>query len=90
MIELLKFYKNKRVLITGVTGFKGAWLCLMLKMLNSKILGIGYRPNKNEILFNELKLKKDISLKYIDIRDYKKLKKIIKNFSPQIVFHLAA
>ena len=90
MNELSKFYKNKKVLITGVTGFKGAWLCLMLKLLNAKILGIGFRPNKNQNLFNELNLKKDISLKYTDIRDYKKLKKIVKSFNPQIVFHLAA
>ena len=90
MVELLKFYRNKRILITGVTGFKGAWLCLILKMLDAKILGVGYKPNKNQNLFNQLKLKKDITLKYTDIRDYKKLKKIIKNFKPQIVFHLAA
>ena len=90
MVELLNFYKNKRVLITGVTGFKGAWLCLILKMLNAKILGVGYKPNKNQNLFDQLKLEKEIKLKYTDIRNYKKLKKIIDDFSPQIVFHLAA
>ena len=85
-----KFYKNKRVLITGATGFKGAWLCSILSLFGSNILGIGFRPNKNQNLFDKLNLKKKINLKYADIRDIKKMKKIIKNFDPQIVFHMAA
>tara|TARA_B100001123_G_scaffold307965_1_gene344124 strand:- start:23 stop:1093 length:1071 start_codon:yes stop_codon:yes gene_type:complete len=90
LVKLLKFYKNKKILITGVTGFKGAWLCLILKIFNSKILGLGFKPNKNQNLFDKLNLKKKINLKYVDIRDYKKLKKIIIKFKPEIVFHLAA
>ena len=85
-----KFYKNKKILITGATGFKGAWLCQILDLLGANILGVGYKPNKNQNLFNELDLKKKINLKYSDIRDYKKLKKIINSFKPQIIFHLAA
>ena len=84
------FYKTKRVLITGATGFKGAWLCSILSLFGSNILGIGFRPNKNQNLFENLNLKKKINLKYADIRDIKKMKKIIKNFDPQIVFHMAA
>ena len=52
MVELEKFYKNKKIVITGVTGFKGEWLCQILRNFNSKILGIGYKPNKNQNLFN--------------------------------------
>ena len=85
-----RFYKNKRILITGATGFKGAWLCQILSLFKSNILGIGYKPNKNQNLFNNLKLNNKIKLKYTDIRDYKKLSKIIRQFKPQIVFHLAA
>ena len=85
-----KFYKNKKILITGATGFKGAWLCQILNLFGSKILGVGYKPNKNQNLFNSLKLNKKIKLKYTDIRDYKRLKKIIHQFKPQIIFHLAA
>ena len=85
-----KFYKNKKILITGATGFKGAWLCQILDLLGANILGIGYKPNKNQNLFNDLELKKKINLKYSDIRDYKKLNKIINSFKPQIIFHLAA
>ena len=46
--KIKKFYKNKRILITGVTGFKGAWLALWLKLLGSKVTGIGYSPNNNK------------------------------------------
>ena len=90
MDDLKKFYRNKRVLITGVTGFKGAWLCQILKLFSSKVFGVGYKPNKNQNLFNNLNLNNEIQLKYTDIRDYKKFEGIIKKFRPEIIFHLAA
>ena len=58
MDKLKKFYKNKKVLVTGATGFKGAWLCFWLKKLGAKITGIGYNPNKNKNLFYQLELQK--------------------------------
>ena len=85
-----KFFKNKRVLITGATGFKGAWLCQILELFGANILGVGYKPNKNQNLFNKLQLDKKIRTKYCDVRDYNKLKRIMFSFKPQIVFHLAA
>ncbi len=88
--SLLKFYKNKRVLITGATGFKGSWLSLWLKILGAEVCGIGYNPNKNKNLFYSLKLDKIIKLKIVDVRKKKELNKIIKSFRPQIIFHLAA
>jgi CDP-glucose 4,6-dehydratase len=84
------FYKNKRVLITGATGFKGAWLSYWLHLLEAKVYGLGYNPNKNKNLFYNLKLDKKIKLKLFDIRDKKKLKKFISLSKPQIIFHLAA
>ena len=72
------FYKNKKVLVTGATGFKGAWLCYWLVMLGAKVYGIGYNPNKNKNLFYSLKLNK------------KKLESFVKTSKPIIVFHLAA
>ena len=39
-LELKKFYKNKRILVTGATGFKGAWLCLWLNLMGAKVYGI--------------------------------------------------
>jgi CDP-glucose 4,6-dehydratase len=84
------FYKKKKILITGATGFKGAWLSYWLFLLNSNILGLGYKPNNNQDLFKSLKLQNKINLKYLDIRNYKKLDRVVKNFKPEIIFHLAA
>ena len=50
-LEFKKFYKNKSVLVTGATGFKGAWLCFWLNMLGAKVSGIGFNPNQNKNLF---------------------------------------
>ena len=85
-----KFYKNKKILVTGATGFKGAWLCAWLKILGAKVYGIGYNPNKNKNLFYKLGLEKKIKLFISDIRDYKRTKTIIYKIKPSIVFHLAA
>jgi len=90
MENLRKFYKNKKILVTGATGFKGAWLTSWLLLLGSKVYGTGNNPNKNKNLFYTLKLDKKINLKLFDIRDYNKVKKFIKNIKPEIVFHLAA
>ena len=84
------FYKNKKVLVTGATGFKGAWLCFWLTMLGAKVYGTGYNPNKNKSLFYSLKLNEKIKLKLFDIRNKKKLNKFIDISKPQIIFHLAA
>ena len=85
-----KFYKGKTILVTGATGFKGAWLCYWLYLLGAKVHGIGYSPNKNKNLFYSLKLDKKINLKLIDIRNKKKLSSLFLRVKPQIVFHLAA
>jgi CDP-glucose 4,6-dehydratase len=88
--KLFNFYKNKKILVTGATGFKGSWLCLWLTILGAQVYGIGNNPNKNKNLFYSLKLDKKISLKIFDIRNKKKLEKFIKYSQPEIVFHLAA
>ena len=90
MGKIKNFYKNKKILVTGATGFKGSWLCSWLLELGSKVYGTGFSPNQNKNLFYDLKLDKRITLKIIDIRDYNKLKRFIKNTKPEIIFHLAA
>ena len=90
MISLKKFYKNKKVFITGITGFKGAWLALWLVKLGAKVYGLGYQPNKNKNLFYSLRLNKKVKLNLFDVRDYKKLEKLVKKIKPNIIFHLAA
>ena len=90
MINLKKFYKGKKVFITGATGFKGAWLCLWLNYLGAKVYGLGFNPNQNKNFFYKLNLHKKINISLFDIRDYKKLNKLIKKIKPKIILHLAA
>ena len=90
MEDIKKFYKNKKVLVTGATGFKGAWLCSWLLKLGAKISGTGYNPNENKNLFYQLNLKNKIKLKIFDIRNYEKLEKFVIKNRPEIIFHLAA
>ena len=88
--DFSKFYKNKKVLVTGATGFKGAWLCNWLIMLGAKVHGIGFNPNQNKNLFYNLNLQKKINLKIVDIRNFDSIKKIVNTVKPSIIFHLAA
>ena len=85
-----KFWKNKKVLITGHTGFKGSWLSLILLQLGSKVHGISLKEKKNS-LFNIMQIKRSlISNNYCDINNQKKLTKLILKIKPEIVFHFAA
>ena len=85
-----KFWNKKKVFITGHTGFKGSWLCIILGYLNSKVDGYALKPEKNS-LFNKAKIDKRLtSNTYSDINDITKLKKKLKQSKPEIVFHLAA
>lgn len=83
-------YKNKRILITGHTGFKGSWLSLWLKKLGATVLGYSLEPPTKPSLFELLNLSKQIDSVIADIRDDRKLKSIFQEFRPEIVFHLAA
>lgn len=86
---MLNFYKGKKVLITGATGFKGSWLSLWLKMLGAEVIGTGLRKNSQK-LFYQLGLEKKIKVYYLDVREYKKLEKIVLKHKPSIIFHFAA
>ncbi len=90
MEKLTSFYRNKKILVTGATGFKGSWLCCWLLKLGAIVYGTGYKPNKNKNLLYVLNLQKKINLKLLDIRDFKKVNKFINEKKPQIIFHLAA
>lgn len=84
------FFKNKKVLITGNTGFKGSWLSLWMTMYGAKVLGISSNIPSKPSNFDILKLRKEIKYKKIDLRNSKVLKKEINNFKPDYIFHLAA
>ena len=90
MQKILKNFKNKKVIITGHTGFKGSWLSLWLHMSGAKVLGISNEVLPNPSHFELVKLKRKIISINEDIRNLKKIKKIFKNFQPDFVFHLAA
>ena len=86
-----KIYKNKKVLITGHTGFKGSWLCFWLYLSGAKIYGISKNIPTNPSLYNILNIKKIIYKDYrIDIKDFNRLKNLIHKIKPDIIFHLAA
>lgn len=82
------FYKNKKVLVTGDTGFKGSWFVAMLQHLGADVKGYSLgeisKPSHHRIL------KLDYESVKGDVRDIKKLAKQLDEFKPQIVFHLAA
>ena len=87
---MLDFYKDKRVFITGHTGFKGSWLSQILIMAGAKVYGYSKMPSTNPSLFNILDLDKKMISKIGDIRNREELERCILEFQPEIVFHLAA
>tara|TARA_B100000886_G_scaffold340480_1_gene310335 strand:+ start:20798 stop:21895 length:1098 start_codon:yes stop_codon:yes gene_type:complete len=85
------FWKNKRVLITGHTGFKGSWLTLWLNYLGSSICGFSKDDDNDGFnLFNLLNISSKIEHHVDDISNSRKLSKIVEGFKPNIIFHLAA
>ena len=85
------FYKGKRVLVTGHTGFKGSWLSIWLHELGAEVIGVGQDPynSRDNYCLSGIgqKILADIRA---DIRDAQKMKDIISDYQPEIVFHLAA
>ncbi len=86
----ISFYKGKRILITGHTGFKGTWMCQMLLMAGAKITGYALEPPTCPSLFDMCKLDKEIHSIYGDIRDIEHLKAVFVEIQPEIVIHMAA
>ncbi len=84
------FYKDKTVLVTGNTGFKGSWITAWLVELGAKVIGYSLKPPTKPGLFNILDLEKKIKHINGDIRNYKKLQNVIKKYKPDIIFHMAA
>ena len=86
----LKFFKGKKIFITGHTGFKGSWLAYILYLSGAKVAGYSLKPKNKVDNFYLLKLDKKIQNYFGDVRDEKNLSKKIKEFKPDIIFHLAA
>jgi CDP-glucose 4,6-dehydratase len=91
LLILKKFWKNKRVFLTGHTGFKGSWLSIFLNLLGAEVKGYSLKPEQKLNIFDLANISNLISSSIIgDIRDYKKLKKSIFEFSPDFIIHMAA
>lgn len=89
-MTLSEFYKGKRVLVTGHTGFKGTWLCRMLLDLGAEVTGFALAPNTEPSLFELTDMAHQMHSVIGDIRDYEALKRCFDTAQPQIVLHLAA
>lgn len=88
MMQFADIYKNKKVLVTGHTGFKGSWLCLWLNKLGAHVTGYALNPENEPNHYNLLNL--DINSIIGDVRDFSQVKNVFQTVRPEIVFHLAA
>lgn len=86
----LNFYRGKKVFITGHTGFKGSWLCKILKNLGADVTGFSLEPPTSPSLFEIAGIESEIKSYIGDVRDFVSLKKAFDETRPEIVFHLAA
>jgi len=84
------FWKGKKVLITGHTGFKGSWLTLWLKLLGAEVCGFALLPESSPNLFENLELEKQVTSIIGDVRRLDVFEKVLNDFKPEIIFHLAA
>lgn len=85
-----QFWRGKKVLVTGHTGFKGSWLSLWLLELGAEVAGLSLAPNTEPSLFEQLRLDNELNHHIGDIRDLGLVKNLIADFQPDVVFHLAA
>ena len=90
--ELKKYYSGKKVLITGHTGFKGSYMCVLLKFLGAKVYGYSLKPEKGSLyeLLKKGERKLVAGETFADIRDIKKLTAFVKKVKPDYVLHMAA
>ena len=89
-MELLDFYKGKRVLVTGDTGFKGSWLVRILHLAGAEVIGYALKAPTEPSMFEILHLGETIHHVDGDVRDFAHLKQVFDETKPEIVLHLAA
>ncbi len=85
-----EFWRDKRVLLTGHTGFKGSWLSIWLQSMGVDLQGLALAPSTTPSLFVEAEVTKNMVSNIADIRDYNAVYKIIADFKPEIIIHMAA
>ncbi len=89
-LSFLDFYKGKKVLITGDTGFKGSWLAISLLQLGAKVYGYSLEPEHSNDNFISSQLSTRIQSHRGDINNFNELKNFIEEIQPQLIFHMAA
>jgi len=87
---MFSVYANRKILITGHTGFKGSWLTVWLLKLGAEVCGYALDPKSARDNYPLIKIDKDIADYRADIRDFDRLCKIFHEESPEIIFHMAA
>ena len=85
-----EFWKNKKVLVTGHSGFKGSWLVIWLKQLGASVSGISLEPEDNPNLYSSANIQNLCNSKFINICDFNKLEKEVQVIEPDIIIHMAA
>jgi CDP-glucose 4,6-dehydratase len=89
-LEMKSFWQDKRVLITGHTGFKGSWLSFWLNQLGAEVFGYSLKPDDDKLLFSQLKLENSINHQIGDISDQTLFSDYLLDCEPDFIFHLAA
>lgn len=90
LMKELEFYKDKKVLVTGHTGFKGTWLCRILTLAGAQVTGYALNPPTDPNMFDIIGLEEEMNSIIGDVRDLSHLQQVFSQVQPEIVFHLAA
>ncbi|WP_026527200.1 CDP-glucose 4,6-dehydratase [Butyrivibrio sp. VCD2006] len=85
-----EFYSGKKVFVTGHTGFKGSWLCAVLRYLGADVFGYSLEPSGDPSLYEILGIDDEVKSTIGDVRDFDRLSNAFREASPEVVFHLAA
>ena len=84
------FWRGRRVLVTGHSGFKGAWLSFWLARMGAIVSGVSLQPATNPNLFSLLGVESSVENNWLDIRDEDSVRGVFERFQPEVVLHLAA
>ena len=86
----MSFWAGRRIVVTGHTGFKGGWLSLWLQQLGADVCGVALDPPSDPSMFKEARVGQGMRSEIADIRDLERVKVVLREHRPEIVFHMAA